>query len=83
MIKRTPTMKKISLNAIGLALAATFAATPAMSQNMVIGEGRTAIGAGDAASIRNAAKQEALRDAVVKAIKDATALDASDSQYAC
>ena len=75
-------MKKISLHAISLALAAIFIAAPAIAQNMVIGEGRTAIGAGDASSIRNAAKQEALRDAVIKAIKDATALDASDSRYA-
>lgn len=53
-----------------------------IAQNSVIGEGRTPVGAGDASFIRNAAKQEALRDAVVKAIKDATALDASDSQFA-
>lgn len=75
-------MKKISLQAISVALAATFAAVPALAENMVMGEGRTAIGAGDASAIRNAAKQEALRDAVIKAIKDATALDASDSSYA-
>lgn len=74
--------KTIHLHAISLALAATFVVGPAMAQNMVIGEGRTAIGAGDASSIRNAAKQEALRDAVIKAIKDATALDAGDSRYA-
>lgn len=82
MIERTPTMKNISQKAIGLMLSTTLAATPAMAQNLAMGEGCTAIGAGDAASIRNAAKQEALRDAVVKAIKDATALDASDIRHA-
>lgn len=75
-------MKKSYLHIACLASALVLAAVPAMAQNMVIGEGRTAIGAGDASSIRNAAKQEALRDAVIKAIKDATALDASDSRYA-
>lgn len=75
-------MKKHTLTAIGLALAASLTAVPALAQNTVIGEGRTPVGAGDAASIRNAAKQEALRDAVIKAIKDATALDASDSRHA-
>jgi hypothetical protein len=53
-----------------------------MAQSTVFGEGRTPMGAGDAASIRNAAKQEALRDAVIKGIKDATALDASDPRFA-
>ncbi len=48
----------------------------------VIGEGRSPIGAGNAASIRGVAKQEAVRDAVLKAIKDATALDASDDKFA-
>jgi hypothetical protein len=48
----------------------------------LFGEGRTPLGAGDAASVRNAAKQEAIRDAVVKGIKDATALDASDPRFA-
>lgn len=58
-------------------------AAPTFAQdNTVFGEGRTPLGAGDAAAIRNAAKQEALRDAVVKAIKDATALDASDPRFA-
>lgn len=75
-------MKKISLSTTGLALAISLCATPTLAQNTVIGEGRTPAGAGDARSIRNAAKQEALRDAVVKAIKDATALDASDMRYA-
>lgn len=75
-------MKKFSLHGISFALATTLAAAPSMAQNMVIGEGRTVIGAGDASSIRNATKQEALRDAVIKAIKDATALDASDSRHA-
>lgn len=75
-------MNRISLSAIGLALATTLGAVPALAQNTVIGEGRTPLGAGDARAIRNAAKQEALRDAVIKAIKDATALDASDSRHA-
>ena len=75
-------MNKISLSAIGLALAASLGAAPALAQNTVIGEGRSPLGAGDARAIRNAAKQEALRDAVMKAIKDATALDASDSRHA-
>jgi hypothetical protein len=51
------------------------------AQSTVFGEGRTPVGAGDALAIRNAAKQDALRDAVIKAIKDATALDASDPRY--
>lgn len=63
-------------------LVASALATPAFAQSTVFGEGRTPLSAGDAASIRNAAKQEALRDAVMKAIKDATALDASDPRYA-
>lgn len=60
----------------------TALAAPALAQSSVFGEGRTPLNAGDAASIRNAAKQEAIRDAVVKAIKDATALDASDPRFA-
>ena len=48
------------------------------AQSTIFGEGRAPIGAGDAAAIRNAAKQDAIRDAVIKGIKDATALDASD-----
>ena len=65
-------------------LATTLAcvAVTSFAQSTVFGEGRTPMGAGDASSIRNAAKQEALRDAVVKAIKDATALDASDPRFA-
>lgn len=54
----------------------------ALAQNLVIGEGRSPMGGGDASFIRSAAKQEAIRDAVVKAIKDATALDASNPKYA-
>ena len=75
-------MKKTSLSALSLAFASTLITVPALSQNTVIGEGRTPVGAGDATSIRNAAKQEAIRDAVIKAIKDATALDASDNRHA-
>lgn len=52
------------------------------ADELVIGEGRSPIGAGNAAAIRGAAKQEAVRDAVLKAIKDATALDASDDKFA-
>ncbi|MEI7456599.1 MAG: hypothetical protein WCK93_07705 [Nitrosomonadales bacterium] len=54
----------------------------ATAQETVFGEGRTSLGAGDASAIRNAAKQDAIRDAVIKAIKDATALDASDARFA-
>ncbi len=77
-------MKKFTLSALGLALSAGLIAAPTLAhaQNTVIGEGRTPVGAGDASAIRNAAKQEALRDAVIKAIKDATALDASDGRHA-
>ncbi|MFA9217232.1 MAG: hypothetical protein ACEQSK_09015, partial [Sphingomonadaceae bacterium] len=57
-------------------------ALSASAQDAVIGEGRAPLGAGTAGSIRNAAKQEAVRDAVLKAIKDATALDASDDRFA-
>jgi len=53
-------------------------AVSAIAQSTVFGEGRAPIGAGDAAAIRNASKQDAIRDAVIKGIKDATALDASD-----
>lgn len=48
------------------------------AQTTIFGEGRAPIGAGDASAIRNSAKQDAIRDAVIKGIKDATALDASD-----
>lgn len=63
-------------------LVATFATTSAIAQNTVFGEGRTPIGAGEASAVRNAAKQEAMRDAVVKAIKDATAINADDPKFA-
>lgn len=52
------------------------------ADDAVIGEGRAPLGAGNAAAIRGAAKQDAVRDAVLKAIKDATALDASDDRFA-
>lgn len=73
---------------MGKALPCLFAVTLSclsvysFAQSTVFGEGRTPVAAGDASSIRNAAKQEAIRDAVVKAIKDATALDASDPRFA-
>ncbi len=54
----------------------------AHADDAVIGEGRAPLGAGNAGAIRGAAKQEAVRDAVLKAIKDATALDASADRYA-
>lgn len=54
----------------------------ANADDAVIGEGRAPMGAGNAANIRGAAKQEAVRDAVLKAIKDATALDASEERFA-
>jgi hypothetical protein len=54
----------------------------AAGQELVVGEGRAALGSGTSAEIRAAAKQEAVRDAVLKAIKDATALDASNPKFA-
>jgi hypothetical protein len=69
-------LKKAICVAMGtLALAAT-------AEDAVIGEGRAPLGSGNAAAIRGAAKQEAVRDAVLKAIKDATALDASEDRFA-
>lgn len=52
------------------------------ADDSIIGEGRTPLGSGDPAAIRGAAKLEAVRDAVLKAIKDATALDASADRFA-
>jgi hypothetical protein len=54
---------------------------PVLAQDSVIGEGRAPMGAGTPAAIRGAAKQEAVRDATLKAIKDATALDASADKF--
>jgi hypothetical protein len=71
-------LKKAICVAVGsLALAAG-----ASADDAVIGEGRAPLGAGTASAIRGAAKQDAVRDAVLKAIKDATALDASDDRFA-
>lgn len=75
-------MQFTNVLSILFALALIGMTAPAMAQDTVFGEGRAPIGAGDAASIRNAAKQDAMRDAVIKAIKDATALDASDPRFA-
>lgn len=76
-------MKRLNNLTSAIAAAVMLAASvPALAQSTVFGEGRTPIGAGDAAAIRNAAKQEAMRDAVVKAIKDSTALDASAPKFA-
>ena len=72
-------------NALQIALALIIATTAPLTvadTSTVFGEGRVSVGAGDAMSIRNAAKQEAIRDAVVKAIKDATALNAADPRFA-
>jgi len=70
-------LKKAICVAVGsLAMAA------ANADDSVIGEGRAPLGAGTASAIRGAAKQDAVRDAVLKAIKDATALDASDDRFA-
>ena len=74
-------MKNLSKICIAL-LGVAFVTNSAFAQSTVFGEGRTPIGAGDASSVRNAAKQEAMRDAVVKAIKDATAINASDPKFA-
>lgn len=71
-------LKKAICVAVGtLALAAG-----AQADEAVIGEGHAPLGAGTASAIRNAAKQDAVRDAVLKAIKDATALDASEERFA-
>src|SRR5471030_1193486 len=71
-------LKKALCVAVGsLALAAG-----AQADDAVIGEGHAPLGAGTASAIRNAAKQDAVRDAVLKAIKDATALDASEERFA-
>src|SRR5471030_622233 len=71
-------LKKAICVAVGsLALAAG-----AQADDAVIGEGHAPLGAGTASAIRNAAKQDAVRDAVLKAIKDATALDASEERFA-
>jgi hypothetical protein len=74
------TFKKNTLRSLTAILLATSAVT-ALADS-VFGEGRTPLGAGDAAAIRNTAKQAAMRDAVIQAIKDATALDASDPKFA-
>lgn len=74
-------MKNWTSKAARLTLIAGLVSGTAFAQNSVVGEGRAPVGAGDAGFIRNAAKQEALRDAVIKAIKDATALDASDGRF--
>src|SRR3954469_4509958 len=67
---------------IAIILIYLFSIAGALAQETVIGEGRVSIAAGDAAAVRNAAKQEALRDASLKAILDATAIDASENKYA-
>ena len=68
---------------LGAALGLTLSgAALAQANNTVFGEGRVTIGAGEAAAVRSAARQEALRDAVLKGIKDATALDASAAAFA-
>ncbi|GGY13873.1 hypothetical protein GJV26_18820 [Massilia dura] len=66
---------------LAAALCAVLLAVPAVADT-VIGEGRAPLGAGNASAVRNVAKQEAVRDAVLKAIKDATALDASGDRFA-
>lgn len=65
-----------------ICLAVGSLALNAGADDSVIGEGRAPLGAGTASAIRGAAKQDAVRDAVLKAIKDATALDASDDRFA-
>jgi hypothetical protein len=61
---------------------AAFAASSASADDGVIGVGRAPLSAGDASVVRAAAKQAAIRDAVISAIRDATALDASDPKFA-
>jgi hypothetical protein len=66
-----------------LALMTAFACSEAaLADDAIFGEGRSPLAAGDAAAVRGAAKREALHDAVLKAIKDATALDASADKFA-
>jgi hypothetical protein len=72
-------------NALQIALTLVMVTTASFviaDTSTVYGEGRVSAGSGDAMSIRNAAKQDAIRDAVVKAIKDATALNAADPRFA-
>lgn len=73
--------KTSSLSHLLATTALIFGSTATLAQETVFGEGRVTIGAGDSASVRNAAKQEAMRDAVIQAIKDATALDAGDPKF--
>jgi hypothetical protein len=63
-------------------LLAGLCAPSAFADEGVIGVGRAPLSAGDASAVRAAAKQAAVRDAVLSAIRDATALDASDSKFA-
>lgn len=75
-------MPNLLKKTICVALGALALAGAARADDAVIGEGRAPLGAGNASAIRGAAKQDAVRDAVLKAIKDATALDASDERFA-
>jgi hypothetical protein len=75
-------MQTLLKKALCVALGSLALAGVARADEAVIGEGRAPLGAGNASAIRGAAKQEAVRDAVLKAIKDATALDASEERFA-
>lgn len=74
-------MHKFLKRAICLAVG-SLAFAAAAADDSIVGEGRAPLGSGTSAAIRGAAKQEAVRDAVLKAIKDATALDASQDRFA-
>ena len=75
-------MHSMLKKAMCVAVSSLALAGAAQADDSVVGEGHAALGAGNAAAIRGAAKQEAVRDAVLKAIKDATAIDASDDRFA-
>jgi hypothetical protein len=74
-------MRRLAKNLVLAALIAVSMASLAHADEAVVGEGRAALGSGSAADIRAAAKRGAVRDALLKAIKDSTALDASPDQF--
>lgn len=78
-------MKRLRTHAAPLLLASLLtglAAPAAFADEGIVGVGRAPLAAGDASVVRAAAKQAAIRDAVLSAIRDATALDASDPKFA-
>lgn len=75
-------MRRLAKNLVLAALIAVGMSSLVHADEAVVGEGRAALGSGSAADIRAAAKRGAVRDALLKAIKDSTALDASPDQFA-